>query len=107
MSSLDIRSAREIGRLLRRAREEQSANLNHLSKRCGLSVAQLVHIESGNLFALKGDLNKMMINYKIYSQALNVNLNALDQNVTLATSDHELTPLDGFIPQFLKKTENI
>ena len=54
MSSLDIRSAKEIGRLLRRAREEQSANLNHLSKRCGLSVAQLVHIESGNLFALKG-----------------------------------------------------
>ena len=107
MSSLDIRSAKEIGRLLRRAREEQSANLNHLSKRCGLSVAQLVHIESGNLFALKGDLNKMMINYKIYSQALNVNLNALDQNVTLATIDHELTPLDGFIPQFLKKTENI
>jgi ATP-dependent exoDNAse (exonuclease V) beta subunit len=44
---------------------------------------------------------------EIYSQALNVNLNALDQNVTLATSDHELTPLDGFIPQFLKKTENI
>ena len=60
MSPVDIRSAKQIGRLLRSSREAQSANLNLLSKRCGLSVAQLVHIENGNLFAFESDLEKMM-----------------------------------------------
>lgn len=38
MSPVDIRSAKQVSKLLRSLREAQCANLSHLSKRCGLTV---------------------------------------------------------------------
>ena len=81
MSPVDIRSAKQIGKLLRSSREAQRANLQNLSKQCGISVAQLVHIENGNLFAFESNLEKIMGYSNVYAQALNIDINALSQNL--------------------------
>ncbi len=103
MSPVDIRSAKQVGRLLRSSREAQSVDLNHLSKRCGLSVAQLVHIESGNLFAFEENLQKMMSYSNIYANVLNVDVNTLGQEVVYVPKDIDLGPVGSNIPRFLLK----
>ena len=104
MSSVDIRSAKQIGRLLRSSREAQSANLNHLSKRCGLSVAQLVHIENGNLFAFEKDLQKMMSYSNVYAEALNIDANALSKDLSFSQPAEAPLPVNSNIPRFLLKS---
>lgn len=103
MSLCDIRSAKQIGRLLRSSREAQRANLQHISKQCGLSVAQLVHIENGNLFAFESNLEKIMSYSNIYAQALNVDLNAMSQAPSIMQTRYVVAPVDSHIPLFLVK----
>jgi cytoskeletal protein RodZ len=102
MSPNDIHSAKQIGRLLRREREEQSANLYHLSKRCGLGVAQLVHIENGNLFAFESDLDRLRGYSNIYAQALNIDTNTFIHSPVELMGKVEV-PVDSHIPRFLLK----
>ena len=104
MSLVDIRSAKQIGRLLRSSREAQSANLNLLSKRCGLSVAQLVHIENGNLFAFESDLEKMMGYSNFYAEALNIDANALSKDLSFSQPAEAPLPVNNNIPRFLLKS---
>ena len=103
MSPVDIRSAKQIGRLLRSSREAQRASLKNLSKQCGISVAQLVHIENGNLFAFESNLEKIMDYSSVYAQALNVDIMALSQDPSLAPRKDLAAPVDGYIPHFLIK----
>jgi cytoskeletal protein RodZ len=103
MSLCDIRSAKQIGKLLRSSREAQRANLQHISKQCGLSVAQLVHIENGNLFAFESNLEKIMSYSNIYAQALNIDINTLSEAPALYPKREVLVPVDGHIPLFLMK----
>jgi cytoskeletal protein RodZ len=104
MTPVDIRSAKQVGRLLRCSREAQSVNLNHLSKRCGLSVAQLVHIENGNLFAFEENLQKMMSYSNIYANVLNIDVNTLGQEVAYVPKDINLGTVGSHIPRFLLKS---
>ena len=103
MSPVDIRSAKQIGKLLRSSREAQRANLQNISKQCGLSVAQLVHIENGNLFAFESNLEKIMDYSSVYAQALNVDIMALSQDPSLAPRKDLAAPVGGYIPHFLIK----
>ena len=103
MSPVDIRSAKQIGKLLRSSREAQRANLQNISKQCGLSVAQLVHIENGNLFAFESNLEKIMDYSSVYAQALNVDIIALSQAPSLASAKDLVDSVDGYIPRFLIK----
>lgn len=103
MSSDSIRSAKQIGKLLRSSREAQRANLQHISKQCGLSVAQLVHIENGNLFAFEGNLEKITGFSNIYAQALNININALSEAPPLGPLSKVAALIDVAIPRFLLK----
>jgi len=103
VSPVDIRSAKQIGRLLRSSREAQRASLKNLSKQCGISVAQLVHIENGNLFAFESNLEKIMDYSSVYAQALNVDIMALSQDPSLAPRKDLAAPVDGYIPHFLIK----
>lgn len=103
MSSIDIRSARQVGKLLRSSREAQSANLHHISKQCGLSVAQLIHIENGDLFAFESNLEKILSYSNIYAQILNIDINTIVESPTSAPARDLLVPLDGHIPHFLIK----
>jgi cytoskeletal protein RodZ len=103
MSLCDIRSAKQIGKLLRSSRETQRANLQHISKQCGLSVAQLVHIENGNLFAFESNLEKIMSYSNIYAQALNIDINTLSEAPALYPTREVAVPVDGYIPLFLMK----
>jgi len=103
VSPVDIRSAKQIGKLLRSSREAQRANLQNLSKQCGISVAQLVHIENGNLFAFESNLEKIMDYSSVYAQALNIDIMALSQDPSLAPRKDLATPVDGYIPHFLIK----
>ena len=103
MSLCDIRSAKQIGKLLRSSREAQRANLQHISKQCGLSVAQLVHIENGNLFAFESNLEKIMTYSSVYAQALNIDINSLSEAPSLMPARQAVEPVDGHIPRFLMK----
>ena len=103
MSPVDIRSAKQIGKLLRSSREAQRANLQHISKQCGLSVAQLVHIENGNLFAFESNLEKIMSYSNVYAQALNIDINTLSEAQSMAPTRDVETLLDRHIPSFLIK----
>ena len=103
MSPVDIRSAKQIGKLLRSSREAQRANLQNISKRCGLSVAQLVHIENGNLFAFESNLEKIMNYSNVYAQALNIDINTLSEAPALSPIREVVVPVDGHIPPFLVK----
>jgi len=103
MSLSDIRSAKQIGKLLRSSRETQQANLQNISKRCGLSVAQLVHIENGNLFAFEGNIEKIMSYSNVYAQALNIDINTLSETQSLAPTRDPVVPVDSYIPHFLIK----
>ena len=103
MSLVDIRSAKQIGKLLRSSREAQRANLQNISKLCGLSVAQLVHIEDGNLFAFESNLEKIIGYSNVYAQALNIDINTLSDALSMApTRDFEALT-DHHIPRFLIK----
>ena len=103
MSLCDIRSAKQIGKLLRSAREALRANLQHISKQCGLSVAQLVHIENGNLFAFESNLEKIMTYFSVYAQALNIDINSLREAPSLMSARQAVEPVDSHIPRFLMK----
>jgi cytoskeletal protein RodZ len=103
MSLCDIRSAKQIGKLLRSSREAQRANLQHISKQCGLSVAQLVHIENGNLFAFESNIEKIMSYSNVYAQALNIDINTLSEAPSLMPARQAVAPVDVSIPRFLKK----
>jgi cytoskeletal protein RodZ len=103
MSPVDIRSAKQIGKLLRSSREAQRANLQHISKQCGLSVAQLVHIENGNLFAFESNIDKIMSYSKVYAQALNIDINTLSEAPSLMPPRQAVAPVDVSIPRFLIK----
>ena len=103
MSPVDIRSAKQIGRLLRSSREAQRASLKNLSKQCGISVAQLVHIENGNLFAFESNLEKIMGYSNVYAQALNIDINALSQNLEYLPIQDLAIPVNAHIPSFLIK----
>ena len=103
MSLCDIRSAKQIGKLLRSSREAQRANLQHISKQCGLSVAQLVHIENGNLFAFESNLEKIMTYSSVYAQALNIDINSLSEAPSLMSARQAVEPVDSHIPRFLMK----
>ncbi len=102
MSPCDIRSAKQIGKLLRSSREEQRANLQHISKQCGLSVAQLVHIENGNVFAFEGNIEKIMSFSNVYAQALNIDINTLREAPALMSTS-QAAVVDVYIPHFLMK----
>ena len=103
MSLIDIRSAKQIGKLLRSSRESQRANLQNISKQCGLSVAQLVHIEDGNLFAFESNLEKILSYSNVYAQALNIDINTLSEAQSMAPTRDVETLLDRHIPNFLIK----
>lgn len=103
MSPVDIRSAKQIGRLLRSSREAQRANIQNISKRCGLSVAQLIHIENGNLFAFEGSLEKIMSHSNVYAQALNVDINTPGEPSSSAPKRAVVAAVDSHIPHFLIK----
>ena len=103
MSLCDIRSAKQIGKLLRSSREAQRANLQHISKQCGLSVAQLVHIENGNLFAFESNLEKIMGYSNVYAQVLNIDINTLSEAQSMAPTRDVEAPVDRHIPSFLIK----
>jgi cytoskeletal protein RodZ len=102
MSPCDIRSAKQIGKLLRSSREEQRANLQHISKQCGLSVAQLVHIENGNVFAFEGNIEKIMSFSNVYAQALNIDINTLREAPALMSTSQAAVAY-VYIPHFLMK----
>jgi len=102
MPPVDIRCAKQIGKLLRSSRETQRANLQNISKQCGLSVASLVHIENGNLFAFENNLEKILGYSLVYAQALNIDINTLSEASELAPiRDH--ASADSYIPRFLIK----
>jgi transcriptional regulator with XRE-family HTH domain len=103
MPLCDIRSAKQIGKLLRSSREAQRANLQHISTQCGLSVAQLVHIENGNLFAFESNLEKIMSYSNVYAQALNIDINTLSVTPALYPTREVVVPVDDHIPPFLMK----
>jgi cytoskeletal protein RodZ len=103
VSLVDIRSAKQIGRLLRSSREAQRANLENISKRCGLTVAQLVHIENGNLFSFESDLEKMIGYSNIYAQSLNIDINTLSEASSMAPTRDTTVSVDSHIPSFLIK----
>jgi cytoskeletal protein RodZ len=103
MSPRDIRSAKQIGKLLRSSRETQRANLQRISKQCGLSVAQLVHIENGNIFAFEGNIEKIMSYSNVYAQALNIDINTLREAPVLIPPRQDVPPVGEYIPKFLIK----
>ena len=103
LSPSDIRSARQVGKLLRSSREAQRVNLQLISKQCGLSVAQLVHIENGDLFAFESNLEKIMSYSNVYAQALNIDIKTLSESAISVPTKDILAPLDGHIPHFLIK----
>ena len=103
MSLCDIRSAKQIGKLLRSSRETQRANLQRISKQCGLSVAQLVHIENGNIFAFEGNIEKIMSYSNVYAQALNIDINTLREAPVLIPPRQNVPPVGEYIPKFLIK----
>jgi cytoskeletal protein RodZ len=103
VSPVDIRSAKQIGKLLRSSREAQRANLQNLSKQCGLSVAQLVHIENGNLFAFDSNIEKIMGYSNVYAQALSIDINTLSEAPSMAPTREVETPAERHIPSFLIK----
>jgi hypothetical protein len=77
--------------------------LSELIFKIYLSVAQLVHIENGNLFAFESNLEKIMGYSNVYAQALNVDIMAFSQDPSLAPRKDLAAPVDGYIPHFLIK----
>ena len=98
-----IRTAKQIGKLLKSSREAQCANLKQLSLQCGLSVAQLVHLENGNLFAFERNLERMIGFFHLYAHALNVDVNTLVQDLIFSSVNNNLMPVESYIPRFLLK----
>jgi hypothetical protein len=103
MYSVDITSAKKIGQLLRSSREEQRVNIQHISKQTGLTVSQLIHIENGNLWAFKRELENFKSNSVIYAQALNMDINTLGEVTAIAPESENAILETKTIPAFLIK----
>lgn len=99
----EIKKAKEIGKFLRTARQDQGLSLTTLGHKAEIPIAQLLALESGNFYTFINNPEKMYERANAYAKALGVDLKTI-------TSIRQLNPAvnsktDAFIPYFLRKKE--
>ena len=97
-----IKTAKLLGKRLRKIREEQGFNLAILASKLKFTVVQIVAIEDGNLYAFDNSFEKFSQSAHLYGQEIGIDLAEAaspEIRVTPAiTKDQEIA-----IPRFLMK----
>ena len=97
-----IKSAKLIGKYLRKVREEQGFNLAILASKLQFTVVELVAIEDGNLFAFDQSLEKFSEHAQLYSKEMDTNFfdpsHPVEEIKTPTVNDLGIS-----IPHFLRK----
>ena len=102
MNLAEIQSFRQIGRRLRNEREARGLTLPAVAGSCGMTIAELVRIENGELLGFKQVLDDALSNIEAYAKALDVELDATmteHSGITSIVAKND----DVFIPVFLRK----
>ena len=97
----EIKCARETGRLLHKARESNGISLQGMANLSGLSLNQVVHIESGNFFAFNQSLDQYLANAHHCAEMIGVDIRASSQ--TSSIPEKNKLSIEESIPVFLQK----
>ena len=98
----DIKKARELGKKLRIAREMQEHSLPLLANQCGMSIIQLIALESGHYFMFNASIEEYCINARNYAFVLHADLDCLIEEENLFSSSDQYQ-VDPIVPSFLRK----
>lgn len=99
----EVKRAKELGKKLRIAREEQGHNMAILASQCGLSVVQLSALELGNHHAFNNSDPEMRSIAIHYAKALNVDLDSESPSANVMRVTQK--DWEESIPYFLRKKE--
>jgi cytoskeletal protein RodZ len=97
----EIKFAKQSGRLIRKAREQQGHKLVVLASACSLSLGQLVAIEDGNFYAFHNDQNAFNHASHLYAHQLGLDLDRMGSDFTASIDPLADIDSDTFIPHFL------
>lgn len=99
----EIKKAKEIGKFLRTARQEQGLNLTSLAHKTGMPISQLLALENANFYTFINNPEEMYERAQTFAQALGIDIST---NVcTRHSSSTVSAKSDIFIPYFLRKKE--
>ena len=102
MNLAEIQSFKKIGRRLRTEREARGLTLPAVAGLCGMSIAELVRIENGELLGFRQALDATISNAEIYAKALDVELGVMRRQHSGISRTNAKND-DVFIPVFLRK----
>lgn len=97
----EIKSAKECGRLIRKAREKQGQKLVTLSSKCNLSLSQLVAIEDGNFYAFHNSQNEFNHASRLYADLLGIDTDIEKVNSVALVGLKGESDCETFIPSYL------
>lgn len=98
---VEIRKAKEIGRLVRASRESQHLSVQALAGLSGYSVNQMVNLENGNIYAFHENLDHF-IELAVHS-AEKMNVDPSVFSIKSKPSSNEPFSIEDSIPVFLQK----
>ena len=101
-SLVDIKRAKEIGRVVRQARESQHLSIQALAHLSGYTIHQMVNLENGNFFAFHESLSDLLSCAKHCSNVMGIDVK--HQINTSETQVIKQSSAQESIPAFLQKT---
>ena len=98
---VEIRKAKEIGRLVRASRESQHLSVQTLAGLSGYSVNQIMNLENSNVYAFHENLDHFNELAVHRAEKMNVDLSVF--GVKSNPSSNEPFSIKDLIPVFLQK----
>lgn len=102
MTLLEIQSFKQLGKHLREEREMRGLTLPSVASLSGLTIQEIIRIESGELMGLKQAPEGTLTNTQIYAKALDVELEGFRgkyAGIRAVSAKND----DVYIPAFLRK----
>lgn len=103
----EIKSAKELGKCMQKARESQHMSILKLANLSGLSVNQVVNLENGNFFAFGQSMSQFEVNVNRCAEKMGVSI-ASSQKFSETISSESLPQsfssksIEQSIPVFLR-----
>ena len=103
----EIKSAKELGKCIQKARESQHVSIIQLANLSGLSVNQVVNLENGNFFAFGQSMSQFEVNAYRCAEKMGVSIASLQKSSETISSkplpqSFSAKSIEQSIPVFLR-----
>ena len=103
----EIKSAKELGKLMQKSRESQRMSILGLANLSGLSVNQVVNLENGNFFAFGQSISQFEANVQHCAEKMGVTINPMKKSFEAISSkpktqSFSVESIEQSIPVFLR-----